>query len=413
MSLFRTEALEARKQKLHGDVFLTNPMSFQLIVGLLFVLLILVLAVLFTGSYSRTERVPGYLVPTSGLVKIQAGRFGTLNSLNVAEGDIVKAGDILLSVEAAQLMDADSSVEARSLIALEEQRRNLENQVVLENNQLESEQSRIKAEMDAVLLEMTSLKSQIKLQKEITASAEAAHADVQELLGKGYISKAESERRRQSWLSQQAQGKLREQELENAKARFEQLGIRRAQMPDEFKARVARLNSQLIDMDTREAELLGRESYVIKSTVSGRVASITTSTIGQTVLPQQPILTILPENSELVADLFVPSKAVGFVAEGQEVRLLYAAFPYQRFGSFPAKVTKVTGTILSPNEVITPFQLQEPIYRVTASLESSVLEIAGNEIALQAGMQLDANIILEDRSFIDWLLEPLRAIKGR
>lgn len=412
--MFRAAAIEAKKQKLHGDVFLTTPLTFTTISYLIFLIVLVVLSVLFTGSYARTERVPGYLVPTGGLVKIQAGRFGTLRSLNVTEGDIVKAGDIILSVEAAQqLTDGNNSVEARSLSAIEDQRQNITNQITLEENQLASEQSRMKAEIDAIKLEISSLKSQITLQGEITASAETAYADVQELLTKGYISKAESERRRQTWLSQQAQGKLREQEFENAKARLEQLTIRLTQLPGETAARIARLNAQLIDTDTREAELLGREAYVIKAPVSGRVASITTSTIGQSVLPQQPILTILPEGSELTAELFVPSRAVGFVEAGQEVRLLYAAFPYQRFGSFPAEITKVTRTILSPNEAVTPFQLQEPVYRVTASLENSTLDIAGNEIALQSGMQLEANIILENRSFVDWILEPLRAVRGR
>jgi membrane fusion protein len=161
MSLFRSDALEARKQKLHGDVFLTAPVSFKLITALLAILITIALIVLFTGSYARTERVPGYLVPTGGLVKIQAGSFGALKSLNVAEGDLVKAGDIILSVEAAQLTDGKKSVEARSLLAIEEQRQNIQNQIALEENQLASEQGRMNAEIDAIELETSSLQSQI------------------------------------------------------------------------------------------------------------------------------------------------------------------------------------------------------------------------------------------------------------
>jgi membrane fusion protein len=413
MQLFRVEALEAKKQKLHGDVFLTNPLSFKLITLILALLIFLVLSILFTGSYARTERVPGYLVPIGGLVKIQAGRFGTLSELHVSEGDYVEAGTEILAVESAQLTTGDVSVEARSLDVLEEQRRNISNQIILEQNQLVSEQDRVKAEMDAVSLETISLIDRIKLQNDIIASAKSAYDDVQELLDKGYISRSESERRRQTWLGHQAQGKLREQELENAKARISQLEIRLSQLPVETRARIARLSAQLIDLDTLEAELNGRKAYVIKAPVSGRIASITSGTIGQSVLPQQPILTILPNDTELVAELFVPSRAVGFVKENQEVRLLYAAFPYQRFGSYPAKITKVTKTILSPNEVITPFQIQEPVYRVTAALGDSMLQIGESEITLQSGMQLEASIILEDRSFVDWLLEPLRAVRGR
>ncbi len=410
--MFRSEVVEARKQKLHGDVFLTNPVSFKIITGLIGGLVGLLLLVLFTGSYARTERVSGYLVPTKGLAKIQAGRFGTVSEIYVHEGERVRVGDPLLSVRAEQAL-ADTSVEARSLLAIADQRQNLKNQITIEENQLASEQSRMRAEIQAVKLEIASLIYQIELQKEIILSAQAGYDDVQELLGKGFISKAESERRRQSWLSQKAQGTLREQEHKNAEARLAQLNIRMDQLPGETEARVARLKAQLIEMDTREAELQGSKTYIIKAPVSGRVSSITSNTVGQSLVPQQPVLTILPENSELVAQLYVPSRAVGFVEEGQDVRLLYAAFPYQRFGSFPATITKVTETILSPAEISAPIALQEPVYRITASLEETGLNIAGKRIELQLGMQLEANIILEKRSFIDWLLEPLKSIGGR
>jgi len=411
MSLFRKEVFEYKKHKLHGDVFLAGPVSFKIICGLLTALFVFGLTVILTGTYTRTERVPGYLVPTGGLVKIQAGRFGTVKSTQVNEGDLVRAGDIILEIEIAQLTAGDSSVEAQSLVALDKQRQNLENQVILEENQLLSEQSKIRAEMESTRLEIDSLKEQIALQKEITASAEAAYEDVQELISKGYISKSESERRRQAWLGQQAQEKLRQQELEAARARMEQFSLRLKQLPVETDSKIARLRGQIIEISTREVEFQGRETYVIKAPVSGRITSITAGTVGQSVLPQQPILTIVPENSRLTAELFVPSRAIGFVEKDQDVRLLYAAFPYQRFGSFPAKVSKVTSTILSPDEVFAPFKIEEPVYRVTANLASETVAVDSQAIALHPGMQLEANIILEERTFLDWLLAPLNSLR--
>ncbi|MBL4836590.1 MAG: HlyD family efflux transporter periplasmic adaptor subunit [Kordiimonadaceae bacterium] len=147
--------------------------------------------------------------------------------------------------------------------------------------------------------------------------------------------------------------------------------------------------------------------------MNGRVVSIAGTAIGRSVQAGQPLFSILPEGSVLEAELFVPSRAVGFVEEGQEVRLLYDAFPYQRFGSFTATITKVTKTILAPNETFAPFEVKEPVYWVTAKLTAKNITARGSEIALQSGMTLQANIVLERRSFIDWLLEPLRAVGGR
>ena len=121
----------------------------------------------------------------------------------------------------------------------------------------------------------------------------------------------------------------------------------------------------------------------------------------------------MPEGSVLEAELFVPSRAIGFIDEGQEVRLLFDAFPYQRFGSFPAEIKAVSGAIMAPEESGAPFPLNEATYRVLARLDEQSLLIADSSVALQSGMKLTANIVLERRSFMDWLLEPLRAVARR
>ena len=104
---------------------------------------------------------------------------------------------------------------------------------------------------------------------------------------------------------------------------------------------------------------------------------------------------------------------MGFVNEGQEVRLLYDAFPYQQFGSYLGTVTAVSGTIIAPNEAIVPFDLREPTYRVSVALNRLEVDAFGKSVRLQPGMMLQANFVLERRSFLDWLLEPLRAVGRR
>jgi len=411
--VFRSEAVKAQQKKLHGDVFLTQPLPFSVLSGVLCAIVLLAGVFIVAGSYARSEHVAGYLVPSKGLVKIQARQFGTLESMRVREGDLVHKGQPLAEVLVSATADDGKNVAAKALAAIEQQRLTLEAQKVLEQNMLEAELAKLQSEQRETMLSINSLEAQIKLQAQITSSAEDAYKDVQDLLGKGYISKIESERRRQSWLSHQAQMQMREQDLASAKARLQQLSIRLTQLPDESDQRLARLRAQLAELDGRIAELEGRRAYLVSSPVEGRVVAVSGTGVGRTVQAGQPLLTILPEGSELKAELYVPSRAVGFVEEGQEVRLLYDAFPYQRFGSFPAVITKVTETILSPDEAMAPFEIREPVYRVTAAIESDTIQARGREVTLQSGMALKANIVLERRSFLDWILEPLRAVGER
>ena len=86
-------------------------------------------------------------------------------------------------------------------------------------------------------------------------------------------------------------------------------------------------------------------------------------------------LSILPTGSLLQAELFVPTRAVGFVRSGQQVRILYDAFPYQRFGSYGGRIIALTRTILTPTDDIGPIALSEPAYKATVALDRRLYTI--------------------------------------
>ena len=60
-----------------------------------------------------------------------------------------------------------------------------------------------------------------------------------------------------------------------------------------------------------------------------------------------------------------------------------------------------------------PAALQEPVYRVQVALGQQAIRAYGTTVPLQSGMLLSADIVLEQRSLISWLLEPILSLKGR
>ena len=411
--MFRKEAIQAKSQKLRGDVFLVQPISF-LVLGLLILSLVtFFIVVLFTGDYARSEQVSGHLVPSGGLVKIQTPRFGILKSIDVKENETIISGQVLASITVSSNHLDGSSFENVAKAALYRQEVALQTQITLEIHQLEVEMNRLKAHLEEKTFKIQALNAQVQLQQQLSEIAEDAFNEVQSLLNKGYISKEKSKFLRRQWLSQKADENFRKQDLATAKSELEQSRIRLQQLPIESKQRIVRLNSQRAELEGRKNELSGRSAYAISSTVNGKVVSISMDSIGRSVQTGQPLLTIMPADSVLQAELFVPSRAIGFVEVGQDVRLLYDAFPYQHFGSHKATITAITETILAPNETLSPFKLGEPVYRITATLEEKTIDARGKTLALQNGMSLRANIILERRSFLEWLLEPIRAVGER
>jgi multidrug efflux pump subunit AcrA (membrane-fusion protein) len=132
---------------------------------------------------------------------------------------------------------------------------------------------------------------------------------------------------------------------------------------------------------------------------------------GQNADPQRLQLEIIPADSVLQAELFVPSRAIGFVKPGQSVRILYDAFPYQHFGTYRGEIIDVSQTILTGADAGAPFKLNEPAYRVVAALERPDIDADGKRIALQPDMLLKADIILERRSLMSWLTRPLQSVR--
>ena len=72
---------------------------------------------------------------------------------------------------------------------------------------------------------------------------------------------------------------------------------------------------------------------------------------------------------------------------------------------------KVSQTILTRSDTFGPVELREPAYRITAALDRPDIDAYGKKIPLQADMLLRADIILERRSLISWLLDPLLSVR--
>ena len=178
------------------------------------------------------------------------------------------------------------------------------------------------------------------------------------------------------------------------------------QLPTTIAEKVQALRSQLAETEQRVAEIEGRRAYVLRAPIAGRVSTLQAA-VGRAVDPRQPQLSILPRDSVLEAELFVPTQAIGFVRPGQEVRILFDAFPYQRFGTYGGRVIRVTKTMLTSADVSAPVPLQQPAYKVTVVLDRQDVTAYGERIPLQSDMLLRADILLERRPLLTWLLDPL------
>ena len=58
-------------------------------------------------------------------------------------------------------------------------------------------------------------------------------------------------------------------------------------------------------------------------------------------------------------------------------------------------------------------KVTEPVYKILVTLDATAMQAYGKTIPLQSGMALTADVLLEDRTFLDLLMDPLLAARGR
>ena len=254
--------------------------------------------------------------------------------------------------------------------------------------------------------EIASLKSQVAVQTERIRLSETLVAPATQLSAKGIMSDIELKRRQEALLEQRQNLNALNQQIAARQSQLADTRYSLEQVPTVMAEKIQLLRNELATAEQRVAEINGRRAYVIRAPTAGRVSALH-ATAGQTADPKFLQLAIMPPNAELHAELFVPTRAIGFVRAGQPVRILYEAFPYQSFGTYAGRTVQVSQTILTTSDVSVPVSLKEPVYRVTAALDRPDIDAYGQKVALQPGMFLKADIILEKRSLMSWLLDPL------
>ncbi|MBV8524832.1 MAG: HlyD family efflux transporter periplasmic adaptor subunit, partial [Acetobacteraceae bacterium] len=177
------------------------------------------------------------------------------------------------------------------------------------------------------------------------------------------------------------------------------------------------MRSKISELDQQVANSEAHHSIEILAPGAGKVTAIA-SRAGQLVASGARMLTIVPSDNQLHAELLAPSSAIGFIQPGQRVLLRYSSFPYQKFGQYWGTVTEVSHAALQPEELkslvptVAPENQGKTFYRVVVSPDRQDVTVYGRSEPLQASMQVDAYVLLENRPIYEWIIAPLYDLHG-
>ena len=187
------------------------------------------------------------------------------------------------------------------------------------------------------------------------------------------------------------------------------------ELPAQGQTSKAGFQREMAQLEQERVQTQASGALVVKAPVEGVVATQVVKP-GQAVQAGQPLMTLLPGDGRLEAELLVPSRAIGFIEPGDRVLLRYQAFPYQKFGHQEGRVSAISRSALSAGEVealIGSARQGEPPYRITVSLAQQAITAYGKQEALKPGMLVDADVLGERRTIIEWVSEPLYSLVGK
>ena len=405
--MFRQEVIEFRQHyRQWGRVVPLQRLPTRLMFWFITAAVAAVVAFLFIAQYARKETVIGYLTPASGSARIFAPQLGIISAVHVEQGQRVTEGQPLVSVTIDQIAANGEDVNTAILATLDRQHQSVTRQIAAEEHRGHSERNRLTALIQGLEAELNDIAAQFALQRERIHVVERLVASGAQLGMRGLVSEVEQRRREEALLEQKLSLSALNQQLTLRRTQLGETRFTLEQLPTATADKIQKLWSELSVTEQRIAEVNGRRAYIIRAPISGRISSLQAS-VGQIADPRRLQLQIVPGDSALQAELFIPARAIGFVELGQVVRILYDAFPYQHFGTYRGRIVSISQTMLAGADIVTPVTLTGPSYRAVVTLERSDIDAYGKRIPLQPDMQLKADIILERRTLVDWLLNPL------
>lgn len=416
MTLFRQEAVAHQCERLTGAISLAQPLSIKLTTALLVLIASTIIAFLYFADYARKETVHGFLIPNKGIIKSYAMQAGIIEQLLVQEGDFVEKGEPLIHFLVLQKNTDGHILSEQMILELTKQIALIEDEIVQHERIKTTQLRNLSVQQLALENEVTALKQQYEFMRQQLSVLKKQHADNEKLRQQAYISRRDYDTHQQNVLNAKQELKAIDRVLLQKNNQIAQLNFDMNNLPSRHMLQINQLRREQAQLNNQLSQIKTSYQFTITASHTGIVTAIQAvegETISQAFAQSRPLIQILPEGAELVAELLLPTRSAGFIVKGQQSRLRFAAFPYQRFGFVESEITRIDQSLVIPNEMQIPVAINEPVYRLRAKLNKQSIEAYGKEFPLKSGMLLEADIMLEERSIIQWLLEPLYSLSGK
>ena len=366
-------------------------LGLRIIVWALFAILVVAVGWAYWAEIDMVTRASGSVVPSSRTQVVQSPDGGTIESIQVREGDVVEAGQVLLRFERTRFETSYLEVRARHAALLATAAR-LRSEIL-------GTPPQFPAELDAYPEFIASqnrllARRQSAFQDEISALSQLLRL-VQDELGITEPLMKTGDVSRTEVLRLQRQISEYKSQITNRRNKYLQ----------DIQAELNKINEDIAGVEQTLAQRKNQLEFTeLHAPLKGTVKNVRLTTIGGVIRPGEEVLQIVPLEDDLLIQAKIMPSDIGFIKIGQDVRVKIDAFDYTIFGDIPGTLTYV-----SPDTLTEDLRSGEtPYFRVLARTNGRhLVGKLGERLEIQPGMTATIEIRTGQRSVLRYLLKPL------
>jgi HlyD family secretion protein len=387
---------------------------------------------------------PGKLVPLSYLQTVQPAEAGIVKEWRVREGNEVKAGQVLIRMD-THLSEADNRQLKNELDLRRLQLRRIEAELagkpmirqtddrpdlfVQAEAQYRARRQAYQDALDAERAALAKAEHDLKAARETEAKLKQTQPIYKEqeaawnqLAKEGYAGKLLALERSRQRIENEGELKAQGNAVMSLGAATLQLRKKIAQIESNYRSQLANERVEVEAQTRKFQEDWEKQTHrhgllELKAPQDGIVKDLAAHTIGSVVQPGTVLLTLIPHNEPVQAEVWVANLDAGFVRGRQPAKVKFAAYPFQQYGMVEGEVTHISpdATEQPPAKAATnggaaPLQETPPSsgYRALVALRTPFLESDGIKHRLTPGMQVQAEIHLGTRTVMEYLTSPIK-----
>jgi len=422
MREFAAGAAAARERRAAGTLTLLLVLAAALAAG--------AVAWAAVASIEEVARAGGRVIPSGDAQIIQSLEGGVVKSIDVAEGDRVAAGDVLLRIDdtradanrgeliarrrvlslraarlkaeaggdatiafPSDLAAAMPAAAARERVLFEGRREALARQTeILEEDRLQKAQ-----EVDKLLAGAEAIERSIALLDEEIALQRSSG-----VVPRARIIPLERERneRARELAAIRSEAQQTRGEERAARARIDEAALNFAAEAREALAE-ALGELSVLEETLRSAQDVVRRS-ALRAPVDGVVTALAVNTIGGVIRPGQEVLRLLPSGAALQVEARVRPEDIAFVRPGLAATVKLTAYDFTIYGALHGVVARVAA------DAETDERTDESFFPVIIETDAGALIHEGKALDIRPGMVAQVDVLTGERTVLDYLLKPFR-----